>query len=756
MSIIPKKISHKLMVNILIVSLIMIIGVLGAYFGTLKLSYEHSKDFLHSHLETAYKTIDFVYKTEGKRLDEKVKEFLNNKAHTVIQKLDEIYAKYQNKEITLDEAKNEISKYILSIKIGKTGYGAITNANGVILFHPAKKIIGKSIVKILKGGKEIVEWVKQQNQTAIGKILKYYWRNPGDKYAKPKVLIPIYYAPLNWIIFITAYKSEILLYTKARGIDIRKFLRGLKIGKRGYFYIINGDGIFVLHPKYEGENIKKFGKVGKMIAETMIKEKKGIIEYEWEGLKKFAIFKYYAPLDWYIAISGYYVDLIEGKEIYIYFPTIIEIFVLIYIFIFGIFQRKQILKPTNKIIALIKEAEKGNIKALYPFKKISCSRINNCHNTSCEYYNKEQNECFYKIGSFATEYGGKARAERTYSSCEICPVYKKSVETEFDEIGLWITLLLTKIIKMSEVLNSLQKLAKMQSQKLTSDSERLNELETFLDTEFQKLEKNLQQAKENIANIKQSSEEEEKRVSALVSDAGEVSNAIRKSGEMSHYFSEEFEKLKKSFNEEIEILKKTVEYITSLEKDYEKVREIVKFIKDIAAETSLLSLNASIEAARAGEKGKGFAVVADEISKLSVQTQESSQEISELIEESIERGLKGIKFVETLQQKLKQMIDNTTEIVETATPIFQSNVENAEQIEKMKNIIEDIKKIFINIKERAEIQFKFANENISYIKIFREKLGILHEISKALNTTSEGIKSYVEEFTKILDFFRVK
>jgi len=67
----------------------------------------------------------------------------------------------------------------------------------------------------------------------------------------------------------------------------------------------------------------------------------------------------------------------------------------------------------------------------------------------------------------------------------------------------------------------------------------------------------------------------------------------------------------------------------------ERVLAIVGVIDDIAAQTSLVALNAAIEAARAGEAGRGFSVVATEVKRLADHATEASAEVKQLVGRSV-------------------------------------------------------------------------------------------------------------------------
>ena len=73
--------------------------------------------------------------------------------------------------------------------------------------------------------------------------------------------------------------------------------------------------------------------------------------------------------------------------------------------------------------------------------------------------------------------------------------------------------------------------------------------------------------------------------------------------------------------------------VAELDRQADRISELVAFIQGVSDQTHLLALNAAIEAARAGEHGRGFAVVAGEVRKLAEQAGESVGHITAIVRE---------------------------------------------------------------------------------------------------------------------------
>ena len=138
-------------------------------------------------------------------------------------------------------------------------------------------------------------------------------------------------------------------------------------------------------------------------------------------------------------------------------------------------------------------------------------------------------------------------------------------------------------------------------------------------------------------------------------------------------------------NDKIQVLTNSSEHCYSLSRESMDLMEditkataeisnITKMIDDIAMQTNILALNASVEAARAGEQGKGFAVVASEVRNLAQTSQESVKNITNIVNNSIEKIKEGnLKIKETMEaleditNKAKESSYIVSQMVESST-----------------------------------------------------------------------------------------
>ncbi len=75
---------------------------------------------------------------------------------------------------------------------------------------------------------------------------------------------------------------------------------------------------------------------------------------------------------------------------------------------------------------------------------------------------------------------------------------------------------------------------------------------------------------------------------------------------------------------------------TQTEQSLGEVEEVLGFLRQVANKTRMIGLNAAIEAARVGEQGQGFAVVASEVRKLAQTSNESAENISVSLQQTLD------------------------------------------------------------------------------------------------------------------------
>ena len=134
---------------------------------------------------------------------------------------------------------------------------------------------------------------------------------------------------------------------------------------------------------------------------------------------------------------------------------------------------------------------------------------------------------------------------------------------------------------------------------------------------------------------------------------------------------------------QMKIVSAKQEEVSSAAVDIEKAvndsMEIIGNIQSIASQTNLLSLNASIEAARAGDAGRGFAVVASEVQSLSNSTKETTEDISDKLN-NVNDSVKGI--LSKIDQIGNSITDESHEM-ETINATVEELLASADEIAEM-------------------------------------------------------------------------
>ncbi|MCQ2499349.1 MAG: methyl-accepting chemotaxis protein [Lachnospiraceae bacterium] len=185
-----------------------------------------------------------------------------------------------------------------------------------------------------------------------------------------------------------------------------------------------------------------------------------------------------------------------------------------------------------------------------------------------------------------------------------------------------------------------------------------------------------------------------------------------------------------------------------------KIKDAADMIGSIAQQTNLLALNASIEAARAGEAGKGFAVVAQEIKNLSEQSNNSAEEIRQVVSEVIAQSSKSVSLVGEVVEIITEE-QNFINETEKKFEILNNEIEQSlEEIQNISDKVSNLDEAKVSITSSVSDLSAISEENAASNQQVSASVAEIAEAINSIASNSNSTNVMASDLTETVSYFK--
>ncbi|GMB08839.1 methyl-accepting chemotaxis protein [Thermolongibacillus altinsuensis] len=493
-----------------------------------------------------------------------------------------------------------------------------------------------------------------------------------------------------------------VLFGTVKTEKITDLVLNVEVGKTGYGYLIQRDGVLIAHPKKEyilEKNLlqEKNEKLVSLL-KSVLAGHKGQGIYEFEGIKKYA---FYAPIQstgWGLVLT---VPVEEATE-QLYYLALLSFVtaavVLLFAAVIVIMFASRLVRPLQQLSQLTKKVASGDLTVEIEHK--SGDEVGQLSN--------HFQHMVYKMRDMLHQLHDSA--ERLHQCAQTFEITSEETKQATNQVA----------ITMSEMSHGSVAIAQSVQDVTERVKKMMNELNCLI-AEAEQMERAM------LETIDVST----KGMNVLKTMSDTITSVARSSND-------------------------AVEAMKQLGERSQQVKEIVNVINHIMSQTNLLALNASIEAARAGEAGRGFAVVADEVRKLAEETERATEKIAHMIQQTYVETEQAIHIVSEGSKVTKLASEHMEEAKKAFNQISNNLLGTSKISEKVINRIKMIQSDSMTISENMQDVAAVTEEASASIEEVsastEQQAAAAHQIFEQ----AKQVEQLADELSDMMSAFKLK